>query len=369
MTKVRGARVGHSVVLVGLGNIGSSFAGLLGKMPGVARVVLIDRDVYESKNLGSQEIRKSDVGRPKARAQAQRLRHLNPDLAVVPVVDDLIQVPLAVYRSDLIVAGLDSIAARIQLNEIAWRLGIPWVDAGVDPLQNLIRITALRPGEVGPCFECGLTSSDYLNLGTLHPCLEPRPEAFPTNGSASLGSVVGGLLAIECEKILDQTGGNLLWGRQLIFDPMHHRCFVSEIPGNPECRFDHSIWSPPRSLAVSLGASLSRLLEVARRTTDAKGGFSIEVPHHPLVQAVCCPGCGTSLSRPHLAGRIQMSCPVCRSPDLRPVGFETRPFLDASLPGATLRGSLRTLGFRKGDLIRVRSAKRDWSFVIAGDRT
>jgi len=55
-------------------------------------------------------------------------------------------VPLGQLRSDLILAGLDSRRARMEVNRAALRLGLPWFDAGVLGEDLLVRITRYRPG-------------------------------------------------------------------------------------------------------------------------------------------------------------------------------------------------------------------------------
>ncbi|MFQ5352927.1 MAG: ThiF family adenylyltransferase, partial [Candidatus Binatia bacterium] len=89
---------GATVVVVGLGNVGSQLAPLAARMPGVGRVVLIDHDSYERKNLRAQAIRAADIGRTKALVQADRLREINPALNLVAIVDRFETVPLGFLR-------------------------------------------------------------------------------------------------------------------------------------------------------------------------------------------------------------------------------------------------------------------------------
>ena len=54
-----------SVTLIGAGgNIGSHLVPHLGRMPGVERITLVDRDIYEERNLFSQDILPGDIARP-----------------------------------------------------------------------------------------------------------------------------------------------------------------------------------------------------------------------------------------------------------------------------------------------------------------
>ena len=55
-------------------------------MQGVGYMVLIDHDVYEERNLISQDIASANLGRSKAQLQARRLRRINPALEVHPIL-------------------------------------------------------------------------------------------------------------------------------------------------------------------------------------------------------------------------------------------------------------------------------------------
>ncbi len=115
-----------TIVVAGAGgNIGSHLTGSLARMPEVGRVVLIDRDVYEPRNVANQDIVPPDVGKPKVLVQARRLVEIRPNLEVSAIHAPLESLPLGAWRADLIVACLDSRAARQAVNERAWRLGVP----------------------------------------------------------------------------------------------------------------------------------------------------------------------------------------------------------------------------------------------------
>jgi tRNA A37 threonylcarbamoyladenosine dehydratase len=67
-----------SIVVAGTGgNIGSYFTPHLARMPEVGRATLIDRDVYETRNLVNQDIVPGDVKKPKALVQARRLASIS----------------------------------------------------------------------------------------------------------------------------------------------------------------------------------------------------------------------------------------------------------------------------------------------------
>jgi molybdopterin/thiamine biosynthesis adenylyltransferase len=178
-----GGRDGTPIVIIGAGNIGSHLVQHVARLPSGAHITLIDRDVYEEKNLRSQAIVARDVGRAKAMVQARRLRHINPTLQVVAIADAMENVPLGVLRDAIVLGCLDSRAARRHLAAAAWHVGaIAYVDAGVEPSGMLARINVYVAGDAAPCFECAWDASDYAAQEQQYPC-----DAL--NASAALPSV------------------------------------------------------------------------------------------------------------------------------------------------------------------------------------
>jgi molybdopterin/thiamine biosynthesis adenylyltransferase len=359
---------GASIVVVGLGNVGSQLVDHIGRMAGVARVVLVDRDVYEPANLRSQRITARDVGKPKAEAQRRILRALNPSLDVCAVVDDVANVPPGELRASVIVGCLDSLEARLALNDRAWRLGgAPWIDGGVEPEQQLVRVNGYRPGPENPCLECALNETDYANLASRHPCQPRGNTPAPTNGSTSIGALAAALLAVECEKILSGDFERSLINRQIVLDVSHHRHYVTSFRRNPRCRFDHAGWqlAPLRGLAPT--DSLADLLAAARHAAHGSGATNLTIEYHPLVRTLHCPSCGCGIERVHLSGRAPLRCPRCHARELIATGFTTVDPIDASSPACVLRRSLRAVGLRPGDVVRVCTGEHENRFVIENE--
>src|SRR6185436_3680323 len=118
-----GGPVMAHVVLVGAGAIGSHLLPHLARSPQVSRITVIDRDRYDAGNTRGQLIDARDIGRPKALAQATRLRRINPELQVIPIRSSVERLPLGALRASVILAALDSRKARMIVNQMAWRLG------------------------------------------------------------------------------------------------------------------------------------------------------------------------------------------------------------------------------------------------------
>ncbi len=152
------------VAIVGCGATGSSLAMLLARA-GVGFLRLIDRDFVEMNNLHRQMLfdeADAAAGRPKSVAAADHLRAANSDITIEPVVADFnAGNAIALTRDvDLILDGTDNFETRYLINDVALKLGLPWVYTGVVASYGMT--TTLIPDgaaekvgrEVTPCLQC-----------------------------------------------------------------------------------------------------------------------------------------------------------------------------------------------------------------------
>jgi molybdopterin-synthase adenylyltransferase len=144
------------VVVFGIGNIGYQTASHLALL--TVPLVLVDRGLVEMENLATQGYAVAEIGTPKVYALARRLKAINPDGVIVPLHADIRSLGMAALRdSDLYLCCLDTLADRLHLNEMAYRMGIPWIDAALDGTgQWLYAKTAIYDPRVAqsPCFLC-----------------------------------------------------------------------------------------------------------------------------------------------------------------------------------------------------------------------
>lgn len=349
---------GPTLLVAGLGNIGSQFIDQVARLTGLARVLVVDRDRYEESNLGSQAITRQDVGRPKAEVQARRLRRLRPDLQVEARVADLGALPLGLFRGVLVVACLDSLVARLRLAEMAWRMGARMLDSGVHPESGLVRVTGYWPGPGRPCLGCALDDEDLRSLGAVHPC-GAVPAAGPTQGSFSLGGLAAALLATECAKALSAPAAAPLWGRELLFEAGHHRVFHTRLECNPACRLGHDLWSPEPLEGIRPASTLGDLLSAAQRFLKGARPPALRLADQRLAKALHCPGCGAMVERLHVVGRVRpLRCRRCRAHNLEAVGFKIVDQLDGNLSGAWRHLPLEQVGLLPGDVFAIEGHRR-----------
>ncbi|HLJ91914.1 MAG TPA: ThiF family adenylyltransferase [Gemmataceae bacterium] len=164
------------VTLCGCGALGTVLANALVR-GGVGHLRLIDRDFIETNNLQRQVLfDEHDVAEnlPKAEAAARKLNAINSSVHVEPVVTDIDRTNIVqlVEDADLILDGTDNFEIRYLINDVAVKLGKPWVYGGCigshgqtmtilpdqTPCLRCVFEAAPAPGEAGTCETAGVLS-------------------------------------------------------------------------------------------------------------------------------------------------------------------------------------------------------------------
>jgi molybdopterin/thiamine biosynthesis adenylyltransferase len=361
----------HHVVVVGAGgNIGSHLVPHLARMPGIDRVTLIDKDVYESSNLQTQDITPRDVGKRKATVQAQRLKRINPRIRVQAIVDAVENVPLGKLRADVILSCLDSRIARQRVNQFAWRLGVPLIDAGVEAGGLLARVNVYVPGADNPCLECAWDDRDYEALEQTYPCNGLIPSVAATNAPSSLGALAASLQAIECQKLLDGRVDRAAVSKQVLVDASYHKHYVTTFSRNPNCRFSgHEVWHIEALSRSIEEITLQQALKLAPAAGNGSAGLRVE--GRPFVKRLTCISCGAMRSVLRFEdslSRRQSRCSKCRQ-RMMPTGFDLVERLSAdSVSQDVLARSLRALGLRPGEVFSVGDGDGEYHYEISDNQ-
>ncbi len=345
-----------AVVVVGVGNIGSHVVPLLARLAGIGRLTIVDRDVYEPKNLAAQAIGSGDVGKPKASVQAARARRLAPGLDVRAIVGDVAALPFGAFRANLVLGCLDSRAARQRLGEITFRMGTPYLDAGVDAGALLARLHVYDSRADGaPCIACSWGAADLAAVADEQAQSCSRGSVMPppaTNAPAALGALAAALLVLECEKRL-RGQDPLPPGTELMIDSASHASHVTHERRNPACGFDHERWEIERLGRLPSTLSLEALLT---RTGASKDDATLAVAGERFVTQVACAACGTTRPLVRLGAALRQRdriCLVCSRPTA-PRGWDLAARIDVgALAPAARRRPLRTLGLRRGDVVTI----------------
>lgn len=336
----------HVVVAGAGGNTGSHLLPHLARMSEISRLTICDPEFYELGNVAVQNIDRIDVGRAKVAVQAEKLRRIRPvlgdsGLEVIAIEERIEDVPRGLLKCDLMVSCLDSKISRQHVNEIACRLGCPWIDCGVLASEGLVRVSAYAPAQDAPCLECSFGPAEYSALEQQYLCATGEATVYPTMATSALGSLAASLMAIEIRKLLAGDMARSLAGRQIVLDAEHHVIQVSTLRRNPWCRFDHRRWQiiepwvcPPE--VTTVGAALSAL-------------GSLKVEGHRFICELLCPGCG----RKETSLRLNRPLARCRACNRRMVsaGFGSLDRIDSSLVGEFASLTLAQIGLRAGDIV------------------
>ncbi|MEY2410117.1 MAG: molybdopterin-synthase adenylyltransferase [Verrucomicrobiota bacterium] len=358
-----------TVVLVGLGNIGSQIIDSLARIQELKRVVLIDPDIYELSNLASQRIVRRDIAKSKVQVQAGRLAAIRPGLEILSVRDEIAHVPRGILRNAIVLTALHSAESRRDACEAAWRVGSTVIDGGVHRELGLGRVSIYVPEPGKACFECALEEADYESMPSKHVCEAAEGDEMPTNGSASLGSLVAALMVIEAEKWIAGVAEGSLAGRQLVVNVSHHRQSVTRLERNAGCRFDHARREIRPLAGVTPHSTLGDALDAVRAAMNAPGEVAIGVDGHGFARALHCPACGVAKSLFAVPERLPPGarrCLACGGREMLALGFKKVDRVTAKdAPPRSLRRSLQSLGVRPLDVLLASDASTENYFEVS----
>jgi molybdopterin/thiamine biosynthesis adenylyltransferase len=226
-------------LVCGCGALGSVIANTLARA-GVGKLRIVDRDFLELNNLQRQVLYdEADVAAalPKAVAAAEKLRRINSEIEIEPVVADVSasNILSLCEGCDIVLDGLDNFETRFLINEAAVKLQLPWVYGGCIGAEG--QTLTMLPGQP-PCFRCMMT--------------EPPPAgSAPTCDTAGiLGPTVNVVASIQaCEAIKILAGQQDAVSRALTVidlwnNRIRHLSFekLRSSGGCPTCRGEEFPW-------------------------------------------------------------------------------------------------------------------------------
>ena len=200
------------VLIIGVGGLGSPAAMYLAAA-GVGALTLVDQDTVDVTNLHRQLLYTTpDVGRPKLAVAEERLRALNPLVAITTHDGKLTaaNAEALVAGHTVVIDATDNFPARYALNAACVRLGVPFVYASVARFEGQVSVFA-APG--GPCYQCLFPEP-------------PSPGSVPTCADEGVLGVVPGVLglyqALEAIKCITGVGTPLV-GTLLLLELLEHQ--------------------------------------------------------------------------------------------------------------------------------------------------
>lgn len=210
---------GKTVAVVGLGGLGGYLVEYLARL-GLGGIIAADGDRFDESNLNRQLL--SDllsVGEGKAEAARRRMTLVNPRLrftALPSRIDSDNGVEL-LRGADLVMDAVDTIPARLALQEIAERLGVTLIHGAV----------AGWYGQVATVFPGDRTLDEIYR----NPALRGGRGIEARLGNLSFGpAIVAGFQAAEAVKVLLDRGTRLR-NRLLVIDLLENDLEVIELGG------------------------------------------------------------------------------------------------------------------------------------------
>jgi sulfur-carrier protein adenylyltransferase/sulfurtransferase len=213
------------VLCIGTGGLGSPIALYLAAA-GVGTIGLVDFDVVDFSNLQRQILHGTkDVGRKKLNSARDRIKDVNPNVAVV-LHDAMFRADNAIEIAspyDVVIDGTDNFPTRYLSNDVCVLLRKPNIYGSIFRFEG--QCTVFAPHLGGPCYRC------------LYP-EPPPPGMVPSCAEGGvlgvLPGVVGVMQAIEAVKLIVGIGEPLV-GRLVHFDALRMTFREFKVRRDPSC--------------------------------------------------------------------------------------------------------------------------------------
>ncbi|SPF44799.1 UBA/THIF-type NAD/FAD binding protein (fragment) [Syntrophobacter sp. SbD1] len=145
---------GSRVLIVGAGGLGSPIALYLAG-GGIGALGIVDFDTVNLSNIHRQVLYSTaDVGKLKTEAAIEKLREINPDVAVTTCRERFSpENALKLVKAyDVVVDGSDNLQTKFLLNDAAFFAGKPYIFGGAIGFNG--QASVFHPREGGPCLRC-----------------------------------------------------------------------------------------------------------------------------------------------------------------------------------------------------------------------
>jgi adenylyltransferase/sulfurtransferase len=353
------------VLVVGAGALGNEVLKNLALL-GVGTTYVIDLDTVEPSNLSRSVLfRQSDGGRAKAEVAAERALEINPEIHIIPIRGDVItDLGLGLFADvDVVIGCLDNREARLWVNRQCWKVGTPWVDAGIQEIQGVVKVF-VPPDSA--CYECAMTERDYQLLNLRYSCPLLRRDQILEGKVPTAPTIASMMAALEVQEALKLLHGlPVEAGSAMVFNGVTNQFYTTRLPHRDDC-LSHETYPEAVALPLGHGATAAALFAEARveGRLGADGPLTLAL-ERDLVAAFDCPRCDwrAEVHRPRTKVAMSESvCPHCREP--------ARPEVVSAVEEGTALADLplATLGVPSYDIVRVDSDDRSGFFLLAADR-
>jgi sulfur-carrier protein adenylyltransferase/sulfurtransferase len=213
-----------TITVVGAGGLGCPALSVLAPA-GVGTIRIVDFDTVDLSNLHRQPLfTPADVGAPKVKVAAERLRELNPDTTIEPM-EALVTRENAsslIHGSTVVIDATDTFSSRVAITEASVAAKIPMVYGSIYGFEGQF---AIFDPPNGPCYRCVFPSS-------------PAPgTAIDCSTVGTLGAVTAVIGALEASAAIQLAAGigSELTGTLTMFDARTNAFDRLPISRDPAC--------------------------------------------------------------------------------------------------------------------------------------
>ena len=351
------------VLVVGAGALGNEVIKNLALL-GLGTTYLIDLDVVEPSNLSRSVLFRERRRRPaQGRGRRARARELNPEITIIPLHGDVItDLGLGLFADvDLVIGCLDNREARLWVNRQCWKTGTPWIDAGIQEIQGVVKVF-VPPDSA--CYECAMTERDYQLLNLRYSCpLLSREEisAGKVPTAPTIASMMAALQVQEALKLLH--GMPVAAGTAWSSTASANQFYSTRLPFRDDC-LSHETYPEPVELRA-----LDRDNTVARAFAAAAGRRS------RARSSWCWTASWSSRSTARAATGVARSCGRgvrSRRPRRSARSAASRHGPSSSAPSSEdsplVAQPLSRVGIPPYDIVRVDGPAESGFFLLAADR-
>ena len=219
------------VVLIGCGGIGSPALQYLAAA-GVGRLTLIDDDLVEPSNLQRQTIFSlADLGRSKADAAADWVRHFDLALAVhaLRLRIDAGNAAECIAGATVVLDGCDNFATRLAVSDACVKTGVPLTSAAIGRFQGQVaNFAGHLPGQ--PCYRCWV--GDAFDADDCDTCAEQGVLGAMAGMVATFGAMQAIRVILEgCSAL-----GDPQWGKLHLIDGLVPSMRTISVPTDATCK-------------------------------------------------------------------------------------------------------------------------------------
>lgn len=247
--------------IIGCGALGTNIAGYLARA-GIGDLLIIDRDLVELNNIQRQTLfDETDVGKPKADAAAEKLKKINSQIAIRPLVKDLHSENIrdVLADVDVVVDATDNIPIRMIVNDFCVKNGVPWIYAGV--IRTQLMVMSIVPG--GPCLRCIL------------PEVPPVGEMMSCEIAGILNTVPAIAAAIESTETFKILLGKEVQHKLIVYNVWEHQFDAVQVTKDTLCgccaKHDYKyLETPQKELVLNLCDNSVQIIPARGTTIDLK---------------------------------------------------------------------------------------------------